>query len=157
EAAAVLLAVSDGVAAYLERYFETRGQVHVLPNGVDPARFPAGLRPSWPGPPGSFTVGFVGSLKPWHGLGTLAEAVALLSPGDPHVRLLIVGDGPGRESLEANLAARGLRGAAEFTGAVAPEEIPGLLASIDVAVAPYPKLPHFYFSPLKVYEYMAAR
>jgi glycosyltransferase involved in cell wall biosynthesis len=27
---------------------------------------------------------------------------------------------------------------------------------MDVAVAPYPKLAHFYFSPLKVYEYMAA-
>jgi glycosyltransferase involved in cell wall biosynthesis len=27
---------------------------------------------------------------------------------------------------------------------------------MDVAVAPYPHLPLFYFSPLKVYEYMAA-
>ena len=43
-----------------------------------------------------------------------------------------------------------------FTNAVAPEAVPGLLASIDAAVAPYPALGHFYFSPLKVYEYMAA-
>jgi glycosyltransferase involved in cell wall biosynthesis len=27
---------------------------------------------------------------------------------------------------------------------------------MDMAVAPYPMLPHFYFSPLKVFEYMAA-
>jgi glycosyltransferase involved in cell wall biosynthesis len=27
---------------------------------------------------------------------------------------------------------------------------------MDVAAAPYPPLAHFYFSPLKVYEYMAA-
>jgi glycosyltransferase involved in cell wall biosynthesis len=27
---------------------------------------------------------------------------------------------------------------------------------MDVAVAPYPNLTRFYFSPLKVYEYMAA-
>jgi glycosyltransferase involved in cell wall biosynthesis len=27
---------------------------------------------------------------------------------------------------------------------------------MDVAVAPYPRLESFYFSPLKVYEYMAA-
>jgi glycosyltransferase involved in cell wall biosynthesis len=46
--------------------------------------------------------------------------------------------------------------ATRFTGAVAPEAVPGLLASMDVAVAPYPRLAHFYFSPLKVYEYMAA-
>ena len=156
-AAAALLAVSKEVAAYLERFPGTRGRVHVAPNGVDPARFPAGLRPSRPGPPGSYTVGFVGTLKPWHGLGILAEAVALLRRGDPHVRLLVVGDGPGRESLETDLRARGLRGAADLTGAVAPEDVPGLLASMDVAVAPYPRLSHFYFSPLKAYEYMAAR
>src|SRR6266481_936140 len=30
------------------------------------------------------------------------------------------------------------------------------LAAKDVAVAPYPVLANFYFSPLKVYEYMAA-
>ena len=44
----------------------------------------------------------------------------------------------------------------QFTGAVAPDAIPGLLASMDIAVAPYPPLAHFYSSPLKVYEYMAA-
>ena len=55
-----------------------------------------------------------------------------------------------------SVAARGLREAALFTGAVAPHQVPGLLASMDVAVAPYPKLANFYFSPLKVYEYMAA-
>jgi glycosyltransferase involved in cell wall biosynthesis len=27
---------------------------------------------------------------------------------------------------------------------------------MDVGVAPYPNLSHFYFSPLKVYEYMAS-
>jgi glycosyltransferase involved in cell wall biosynthesis len=155
-AAAALVAVSAEVAGYLERFPRTRGRVHVVPNGVDPWRFPAGLRPSRPGPPGSFTVGFVGTLKPWHGLGTLAEAFALLSRTAPHARLLVAGDGPGREGLEADLGARGLRGAADLVGAVAPEEVPGLLASMDAAVAPYPDLPHFYFSPLKVYEYMAA-
>jgi glycosyltransferase involved in cell wall biosynthesis len=54
------------------------------------------------------------------------------------------------------LAERGLRESAVFTGAVAPQMVPGLLASMDVAVAPYPPVANFYFSPLKVYEYMAA-
>src|SRR5207253_5462525 len=65
-------------------------------------------------------------------------------------------DGPEREKLAADIAARGLQKAAHFTGSVAPEEVPALLASMDAAVAPYPKLEKFYFSPLKVYEYMAA-
>jgi glycosyltransferase involved in cell wall biosynthesis len=34
--------------------------------------------------------------------------------------------------------------------------VPGLLAAMDVAVAPSPAMPNFYFSPLKIFEYMAA-
>lgn len=71
-------------------------------------------------------------------------------------KLLIVGDGPERENLEAELAAHGLDSHTQFTGAVNPDAVPKLLARMDVAVAPYPAQSDFYFSPLKVYEYMAA-
>ena len=43
-----------------------------------------------------------------------------------------------------------------LTGAVCPEIVTDCLAQMDVAVAPYPASEDFYFSPLKVYEYMAA-
>jgi glycosyltransferase involved in cell wall biosynthesis len=155
-AATAILAVSEELAAYLGRYPAARGRVHVVPNGVDPERFLAGLRPSWPAAPGTWTVGFVSTFKPWHGLPTLVEAFDRLHRRDGSARLLLVGDGPGRADVEADLAARGLAEAVSFTGAVEPGAIPGLLASMDVAVAPYPELPCFYFSPLKVYEYMAA-
>jgi glycosyltransferase involved in cell wall biosynthesis len=151
--ATALLAVSAEVAAYLGRYPDAVRRTHVLPNGVNPERFPADLPPSRPG---AFTVGFVGSMKAWHDLPTLVEAFVLFRRVAPDARLLLVGDGPERERLQGDLAARGLREAVEFTGAVAPGEVPGLLASMDVAAAPYPKLATFYFSPLKVYEYMAA-
>jgi glycosyltransferase involved in cell wall biosynthesis len=151
-----LIAVSHEVAKYLERFPQTRGRIHVIPNGVNPERFPPGVLPSCPGPPGTFTIGFVGSLKPWHGLATLVEAFSLLWSSAPDTRLLIVGDGPERQRLMDDLSRRGLLEATHLTGAVGPGEIPGLLASMDVAAAPYPELPNFYFSPLKVYEYMAA-
>jgi glycosyltransferase involved in cell wall biosynthesis len=67
-----------------------------------------------------------------------------------------VGDGPERASLEADLQQRGIADAAHFAGAVPPGQVPGLLASMDAAVAPYGEQESFYFSPLKVYEYMAA-
>jgi glycosyltransferase involved in cell wall biosynthesis len=70
--------------------------------------------------------------------------------------LLIVGDGPGKGKLLADLHTAGVNDYAYLVGAVPPERVPGLLASMDVAVAPAPKLASFYFSPLKVYEYMAA-
>jgi glycosyltransferase involved in cell wall biosynthesis len=34
--------------------------------------------------------------------------------------------------------------------------MPAHIAAMDIAVAPYRSSPHFYFSPLKVYEYLAA-
>ena len=155
-AATALLAVSQEVARWLEEFPGARGKIHVVPNGIRPERFPAGLAPSLPAAEGVFTVGFVGTLKVWHGVSILIDAFALLHARDPRTRLLIVGDGPEREKIEAELTTRKLAEAAVCTGAVAPEQVPGLLASMDVAVAPYPLLDNFYFSPLKVYEYMAA-
>jgi glycosyltransferase involved in cell wall biosynthesis len=155
-AATALVAVSDEVAEYLASFPAARGKVHVVPNGVNPERFPPDLKPSLPAAQGMFTVGFTGSMKPWHGLGTLLEAFARLHEKNPDSRLLLVGDGAGRGPLAAEASARGLGTAVQFTGAVPPSEVPGLLASMDVGVAPYPNSANFYFSPLKVYEYMAA-
>ncbi|PSB67922.1 glycosyltransferase family 1 protein [filamentous cyanobacterium CCP1] len=154
-AATSIVAVSEAVADYLKGYAETWGKVHVIPNGVNPDRFPVGLVPTLPSD--VFTIGFVGSMKPWHGLPTLVEAFAHCQVAIPEsLRLLIVGDGPERSAIEAQLAEHHLLRAAHFTGSVDPAAVPGLLASMDVAVAPYPDHPDFYFSPLKVYEYMAA-
>ncbi len=155
-ASSALVAVSDGVAEYLNRHPAARGRTHVVSNGVDPRRFRVDQTQAWSGADGLFTVGFVGTLKPWHGVQGLIEAFDELHRYDPNVRLLIVGDGPQRHELEAEAAARGLRDAALFTGAVDPLEIPAWLASMDVAVAPYPPFDDFYFSPLKLFEYMAA-
>lgn len=154
-AASALIAVSQGVADYLQSYPVAQG-VYVIPNGVNPDRFPINIQPSIPRPAEVFTVGFVGTMKPWHGLHTLIEAFDLLYCADATTQLLIVGDGPTKDEVLENLAMRGLTQAVHLTGAVTAEAIPGLLASMDVAVAPYSAQPHFYFSPLKVYEYMAA-
>jgi len=155
-AASVLLAVSTEVAAWLERRGAALDRVHVIPNGVDAERFRPDVRPAAPGTLGSFTVGFVGSMKPWHGLDVLVEAFARLHGHAPEARLLLVGDGPARAAACADLSVRGLAGVVHCTEAVPPLEVPGLLTSVDAAVAPYARANGFYFSPLKVYEYMAA-
>lgn len=155
-AAAALLAVSDGVASFLESHPAARGRVHVVPNGVNPHRFRPGLAPALPARAGTFTLGFVGSLKPWHGLEVLVDAFHRLRRRDPGVRLLLVGDGPERDRVEVDLDARGVLHGTLFAGAVVPDEVPAFVASMDIAIAPYPNLDGFYFSPLKVYEYMAA-
>ncbi len=145
-----LIAVSPAVAAYLEGFAEAQGRVHVVSNGVDARRFVPAAEP-----PARFTVGFVGTLKPWHDLATLVGAFALLVQTVPSARLLIVGDGPGRSALEAGLRSRGLMDHAVLTGAVAANEVPRLMHRMSVGVAPYSAGQPFYFSPLKLYEYMA--
>jgi glycosyltransferase involved in cell wall biosynthesis len=46
--------------------------------------------------------------------------------------------------------------AVTFAGSVGRDEVAVHLVSMDAAVAPYPAASDFYFSPLKMFEYMAA-
>ncbi|MEE6295952.1 glycosyltransferase family 4 protein [Georgenia wangjunii] len=151
--AGAIVCVSDAVAEWVRP--RTAGVVRTVANGVDTTRFrpAAALTPAHAD---AFTVGFVGTLKPWHGVESLVEAMALLVREDPTYRLLLVGDGPQAGPLAARAEALGLTPYVEVTGAVDPADVPGLLRRIDVATAPYPALEDFYFSPLKVYEYLAA-
>ena len=148
-AASRVVAVSEAVADYA-RTHGARAPL-VVPNGVDPARFAA--QPRFEGP---FTAGFVGTLKPWHDTATLVAALPLLRTRVPDARLLIVGDGPERERLAAAAQALGLVDAIEFTGALPPDRVPEQIARMHAGVAPYRGGDPFYFSPLKLYEYMAA-
>ncbi len=154
--AAAVVAVSQQVETYVKEQRLCSSNIHVLPNGVDPARFPP--RATYDASAKPFTIGFVGTLKPWHGVSDLIDAFRLLRSSTTDAQLVIVGDGPERKNLQdqtkslpANIAR-----SIHFTGAVSPAEIPSLLVNWDVAVAPYQQQEGFYFSPLKIFEYMAA-
>src|SRR5699024_9091091 len=124
------LCVSDPVAAWARRYATDPARVHVLANGVDTTRIT-------PGPGHSeepFTIGFVGTLKPWHGVPTLLDALALVLADDPGYRLLLVGDGPERAALADRAEQLGIAGAVELTGAIDPADIPTQLHRMHVAV-----------------------
>jgi glycosyltransferase involved in cell wall biosynthesis len=132
--------------------------VLVVPNAVDPQRFRPLPRDSELsrrlGLDGRFVVGFTGSLKPWHGLDTLAEAVISL-PKTIRPAVLLVGQGPERESMERMLLAASVPIA--ITGAVPHEQVPTYLALMDACFAGLTDDPALhYFSPLKALEYLAA-
>lgn len=159
-AADVAIAVSQPVAEWAAAH--RRGPVAVVPNGVDPTRF----TPADVGRGPHLDVVFVGTLKPWHGVEVLLDAMALLpDAGAPAadrtagtalpVRLRIVGDGPQRQALRAHATSLGLDDRVTFVGGVDPADVPAHLATADVAVAPYPAGAD-YFSPLKLLEYQAA-
>jgi glycosyltransferase involved in cell wall biosynthesis len=146
------------MASYVIANGGSAARVHVVPNGVDTERFhPAvdgtDVRAKLDAGSG-LVIGFVGSLKTWHGVDILLEAFRRVASHDWH--LMIVGEGPERAALEAQAQGHSGPGRVHFTGAVPHDQIPRYVAAMDIAVAPYRAVPDFYFSPLKLYEYLAA-
>jgi glycosyltransferase involved in cell wall biosynthesis len=157
-----VIAVSQRLRQWLVELGLDERRVTVIPNGVDvqrfrpPARKAAGTLEEQLGLDGRPLVGFLGTLKPWHDVATLIRAVALLQGGPSPPRLLVLGDGPERARLGEIARREGLRSSTIFTGSIPYERVPAYLAALDVAVAPYGPGDGFYFSPLKLFEYLAA-
>ena len=86
----------------------------------------------------------------------LVEAFAGLAAADPTARLRLVGHGPQAEALARQAARLGIAHRVELVGSLAPACVPAALQGFDVAVAPYDDPEQDYFSPLKVFEYLAA-
>ena len=122
------------------------GRIRVVPNGINLDRFVAPVEEA--GAEG-VALGFVGFVRPWHGLDAVVAGLALT----PGARLVVVGDGPARAGLEAQAEALGLGARVRFTGTVEPPLVPGLVAAFDVALQPEVVA---YASPLKIFDYMAA-
>jgi glycosyltransferase involved in cell wall biosynthesis len=117
-----------------------------------PQRRSEALRRSLGVPEGARVAVFSGSFRPWHGVHVF-EAAARRLARRADLYFLLAG-GP-REDAGAGFRGRRL-------GALPYERMPELLASADIGVAPYDtaRLAQlrlgFYWSPLKVFEYMAS-
>ena len=152
----LVYAVSEEVRQYCISKGAPRSRICVLENSVDPQCFkPAGNKATLPFPTDMPVIGFAGSLKPWHGLEDLAHAFQRLQKRGLKCALLLAGDGPMRGWIDGFAKGAGLEHAIYCTGWVKHEQIPAYLRCMDVATAPYPALGNFYFSPLKLFEYMA--
>lgn len=128
--------------------------------GADTDRFTPDAKGPLPfaRPAGTLAV-FAGAFRSWHGAIHLAHAIReLRARGRDDVAALFIGDGP--ELPRVRDAAAGLEHVV-FTGAVAHDVMPVCLAAADVGVAPFDVAAHaplslaFYWSPLKIFEYMA--
>lgn len=154
------IAVSEPIKEYLVAEGIAADRVTCLVNGVDTRRFhphvdpepirarhSLGMRP---------VIGFVGSLKPWHGVDCLLDAMVLLRKRQVDCQLLIVGEGPRLEHTRERIRKDALEQHVLLAGKVRHEEIPAYLAAMDLTAAPYSAEQGFYFSPLKVLESLAA-
>ena len=99
-----LLVVSDALAEYAVGLGVELQDIEVLPNAVDVERFSPDVPLSGlikKTRTDEKLVGFVGSLKLWHDVDTLVEAIRQLHTEDKTYRLLVVGDGPRWSDLNA--------------------------------------------------------
>ena len=101
--------MSSSVAAHLRRLRVDEARIDVVPNGVDhdgSTRPPPGGRPAGAGRPPAIV--FVGRLIANKGPGLFVEALGALAAAGLEFTADVVGDGPLRARLEAQVARLGL-------------------------------------------------
>ena len=148
------------VTAAMRDIFVQRGiakdKFLVMPNGVDRQHFnrdvsATAVTAKWQFQD-RFVVGFVGWIRPWHGVDFLIRATALCRAEIPDLRLFIVGDGPAVPDLKRLSEELELQQHVIFSGAVDSSAIPSHIAAMAVAVQPDVTE---YASPIKLFEYLA--
>lgn len=150
--------VSTALSNWLIREGVEPRRIQLLSNGVDTGHFDPTLakdRRDVLGFQNDHVMGFVGGLRPWHGLRLLTEIFELVAEQDPKAKLLVVGDGPGRENLEQWRSTSKVGDRARFVGHVSHSDVRDYLATMDVVLVPYEVNSNFYFSPLKLLEAMS--
>ena len=136
-------------------------KITVVPNAVDVSSFQFGVPADQAlqqrlGLQGATVIGFAGSFYGYEGLHLLVEAVRLMRPRHPKLRLLLVGGGPQEAALKAQVAKNGLQDTVIFTGRVPHDQVQRYYELIDVLA--YPRLPirlTELVTPLKPLEAMA--
>jgi glycogen(starch) synthase len=116
------------------------GRVEVIPNGVNDrvwrarprAVASARARFAGDGP----LIGFAGRLVYEKGVQHLVNAVPQLADQHPGLRVVIAGDGPYRDELQAETRRLRLDETVSFAGFMTEAQLPALLAATDTTVVP---------------------
>ena len=127
--------------------------IHVIPNGADLSARPdpgkvAALRARF-GLDDKVVLGFVGFVRPWHGLEWAIHALPRLAE---NVHLLVVGNGPAQAALLEDAARLSVAHRVHFVGRIPHQEVSAFVQNFDVALQTRAV---GYCSPLKLFEYMA--
>jgi glycosyltransferase involved in cell wall biosynthesis len=147
-----------------------RDRVAVRGWGVDTERF----RPEAAGTPaaeafakrhalaGRVPVLFAGSFRAWHGARDLPEIARRTLARAPEAKFVLVGEGELFEEVRAAVETQGLSKDVAVAGSVPHEEMPAVVAACAIGIAPYDTAAYaplarfgFFWSPLKIFEYMA--
>ncbi|MDD2740705.1 MAG: glycosyltransferase family 4 protein [Rhodocyclaceae bacterium] len=148
EKSAALVAITQGLADALNRYFGLNRDFAIVPSAT--------ALPAEPGSKDWTQIGqeivYAGSFFAWKGVDDLIAATQWL----PECRIVVIGgDEQGIARLRTLLPASGAR--VEFVGHLSPHEVGVRLARACIAILPNRAGSVSAFtSPLKLFEYMAA-
>jgi len=152
--------ITEALKAHTISLGVSADRVFVVGNGVDTSAFaprpaPMELRERCTRG-GTFVIGFVGSFFSFEGLPLLVEAFSRVRLKHPEARLVLVGDGEDRPTLERLVEASGLGDSVWLVGRVSHESVVDFYAAMDVLVYPrYQSKLTDMISPLKPLEPMA--
>lgn len=131
------LGVAHGQVPYLtDDLGYPASKIHVVHNGVDPARFTTERSRSTPFArefgigPGEPVLGVLAVLRPEKDHATLLRAATLVARQVPDLRVLVVGDGPMRANLQRLATELGIVDRTIFTGA--RTDVRDVLAALNV-------------------------
>jgi len=133
--------ICEGLREDIEARGIARERITVVPNAVDASAFAFGgtadgaLRAHL-GLDGATVIGFAGSFYDYEGLDLLLDAIALLAPGRPDVRVLLLGGGFEEDRLKSQARRLGLQDRVVFAGRVPHGEVQRYYELIDLLVYP---------------------
>jgi glycosyltransferase involved in cell wall biosynthesis len=144
--------ITGGLADELRERFGRRERLAVVPDGV---RTVSGEQDALPRDP---VIGYAGHLYAWKGVDVLLRAIARV----PGASGLVVGgheEEPDLHRVRKLASELGIADRVTFTGHVQPADVAGKLRQASILVLPNPAsaLSTRFTSPLKLFEYMAAR
>ena len=153
--------ICEGLRAEILSRGIASDRVTVIPNAVDGNELRVEtmndpvLRAQF-GLEGKMVLGFAGSFYAYEGLDLLIDAIAMLAPRNPKLRVLLVGDGPQAGNLKAMVKERGLQNRVFFTGSVPHGDVRRYYGLIDILIYPRHRMRLTEIvTPLKPLEAMA--
>lgn len=156
-----LIAVSEPLKACICDVVDRKNRVIVSPNAINSETIAAfdyaANRKSSRGQLGiehNVVIGFVGSLRIWHGIDFLADAIPKLLERHPDAHLLIVGTGECLPLLQKIKELHHMQNRITMTGGVPHADIYRWISAMDIGLMPDS---NDYGSPMKILEYMAMR
>lgn len=115
-------------------------KVAVIPNALDVAEAQQVVAWDWRQklgwPADCVVVGFAGRLAAIKGVDILLQSMVQLQGAFPQLRVVVVGDGAERASLQAFVASHGLGESVYFAGRLTREEVLGAIKGFDWAAVP---------------------